>query len=244
MKKVRQVLIMTGGFGTRMSSSVNPYRCKSLIEYKGQTLLGHLLDNLVKAGIDNFIVATNTHSQDACCAIVAGKNITNSNVLIADGKPIVGNTEFNGVPYEVKHLLDDRFLMICGHHVVSVSHIKNMIKFSDEYDNVFTGYKNNQYPMDKEKRIVYDEGVFNYVDLSQDTVPVDHVYVRNPYVLQKDILETIHIDKYKETFSYYLFKNWEQKKGSLGVVMADMPPEFDYDSEYEKTKIYLDTINY
>jgi len=39
-------------------------------------------------------------------------------------------------------------------------------------------------------------------------------------------------------FTY--LKNGMKKKRSLGAVIADMPPEFDYDFEYERTKLFLD----
>lgn len=239
MEKVTQVLIMAGGFGTRMSQSLNPLKCKSLIEFNGQSLIGHILDNLQEGGVEKFLIATNTHSHNAIASIVESKKIVNAFVIVANGETVVGNPEFGGVPYELKDYLDKRFLMVCGHHIISINHIKNMLTSSKKYENVFTAYSNKLYTMDKTKRIIYKNGNFEYIDMDQDRFEEDHFYVRNPYILKKEIVESIHSNHYAETFSYYIFNNWKEGKSSLGVVIADMPPEFDYDSEFEKTKKFF-----
>jgi choline kinase len=239
MEKVTQVLIMAGGFGTRMSHSLNPLQCKSLIKLNGQSLIGHLLDNLKEGGIKKFLIATNTHSHNEIISIVENKKIENATVIVANGETVVGNPEFGGVPYELKDYLDERFLMVCGHHIITTKHINKMLISSKEYENIFTAYSNKLYTMDKMKRIIYKNGNFEYIDIDQGNFNKDHLYVRNPYILKKEIIESIHKNNYAETFSYYIFKTWKEKKYSLGVVIAEMPPEFDYDSEFKKTKKFF-----
>ena len=48
----------------------------------------------------------------------------------------------------------------------------------------------------------------------------------------------IHDDNYQKTFSYYMFKSWENGTSMSGV-RADMPPEFDYDNEFKEVKKFL-----
>lgn len=241
MKKVTQVLIMAGGHGSRMSKGLNPRGCKSLIEYKGQSMIGHLLDHLLEAGIERIIIATNVHSHDAIKEIVTEKQILSAIVIIADGKPVAGIPEYNGVPYELRDLLDERFLMVCGHHPVSVSHITNLIHQSVTYKNVLSAYSNVLFTMDKMKRLILINSQLQYVNLENDIVANNHLYARNPYIVERKILDSVHDDNYRETFSYYIFKQSEVEKNTLGVAIADMPPEFDYDSEYIKVKDFLGT---
>ncbi len=232
---------MAGGHGSRMSKELNPYGCKSLIEYKGQSMIGYLLDSLLEAGVQEIIIATNIHSHNAIKDIVDKKEIPNTIVIVADGKSVVGIPEYNGVPYELKYLLNERFLMVCGHHPVSVSHITNLIHQSATYKNVLSAYSNVLFTMDKMKRLILTGSQLQYVNLENDTVADDHLYARNPYILERKILDSIHNDNYRETFSYYIFKQSEMKKNTLGIAIADMPPEFDYDAEYVKVQHFLDT---
>jgi choline kinase len=67
---------MAGGFGTRLGEELNPKSCKSLIEYKGQTLIAHLIDNLKSAGIQNILIATNEHSHQEILEIAKSKDIS------------------------------------------------------------------------------------------------------------------------------------------------------------------------
>ncbi len=240
MNSVGQALIIAGGLGTRMSLNMNPLRCKSLIKYKGEFMIGYLLDNLVTGGISRFVIATNTHSHQLICEIVKRKKLKNVLVIVAYGEN-GGIPDFNEVPYQVKDLLEERFLMVCGHHPVSVQHIKKMVNCAEKHANVFTGYKNKVYKIDKEKRVIYENNSFKYIDLTKEKIGEDYIYVRNPYILQKEIIISVHESRLAETFSYYIFKKWEESTEELGVVMADMPPEFDYDEDYEKTKNFLDS---
>ena len=101
-------------------------------------------------------------------------------------------------------------------------------------------YDNKLYGMDKHKRIIKKGDVLEYVDLNVKSIPDDHWYVRNPYVLGKEIVQAVHDDGYSQTFSYYIFRNNNHLAEAIGLVEADMPPEFDYDEEFEKMKIFLD----
>jgi choline kinase len=124
VKSVSQALIIAGGFGKRMNGLNNPLHCKSLIEYGGQSMLGHLLDHLKEAGIDRIIIATSSHAFDAISLIVSKKNLKDVKVVVEDA----GEFGFRRIPLKLKNYLDERFLMVCGHHPVSTLHIKNMIE--------------------------------------------------------------------------------------------------------------------
>ncbi len=228
---VKQALILSGGRGTRMSKEFNPDSCKSLIKYNGKEMISYLVDSLIEGGITDFVFATNNHSDLAVKEIITEKGIKNFTVVVSDGK-------YRGVPYEIRDYLEDRFLMVCGHHPVSSEHVRKMIVSSKEHENVMSVYDNSIYTMDKDKRIIKDGEGLRFIDLKLEKIGENHLYVRNPYILNKKIIESVHNDNYTQTFSYYIFKN-SLLGEKIGLVEADMPPEFDYDSEFIRTVKYL-----
>ncbi len=241
MKKIDQVLIMAGGRGTRMSLELNLKFCKSLIEYQGQTLIEHLIENLQHAGITNFIIATNDHSHDEIQRLAVKKGLNSESILIADGSK-VGKVDYGEVPYELLNKLDERFLMVCGHHPISVEHVVNMCNASEMYVNVITAYKNNPIvtrktfeKTDRIDRIIYDES-FKVTQIREADIDIDYWYARNPYIIHKDVVIAAHNDKQRQTFSKYILDT--QK--SIGVIKTLIPQEFDYDWEFEEFKKYLD----
>jgi NDP-sugar pyrophosphorylase family protein len=227
----KQVVIMAGGFGSRLSSEVNPMRCKSLIELGGQTLIGHLIDSLKEVGITHFILKTSSHSHNKVKEILETKDLQECRL-------IEGDAGFRETPYLVKDLLDDRFLFICGHQIITANHLKSMLEKSRSVTNVISIYNNAQYPMNKERRILYDNRKFQRVSVSDPGLSYNHWYARNPYIIQKEIAQMIHDDNYSKTFSYYMFRLWETH-GCLDGIYADMPPEFDYDHEFAIAKDFF-----
>ncbi len=227
----KQAVIMAGGFGSRLSPEINPLKCKSLIKIGKQTNLGYLIDSLKKSGIAEFIFKTSKHSHDAVKDIILSKNLSSYEL-------IEGNSGFRETPYFIKELLHDRFLFICGHQMVTPEHIKNMLEKSTSVKNVISLYNNAQYPLNKERRILYSNDMFQRVSINEPNLSYNHWYARNPYIVEKDIAEIIHKNNYEKTFSYYLFRLWEKHR-SLDGVYANMPPEFDYDHEFTIVKDFF-----
>ncbi len=173
-----QAVIMAGGFGSRLSSEINPLKCKSLIKIGNQTTLGYLIDSLKKSGITEFIFKTSKHSHDAVKDIVLSKNLTIYEL-------IQGDTGFRETPYFIKNLLHDRFLFICGHQMVTPDHIQKMLEKSVFVKNVISLYNNTQYQMNKERRILYIDGAFQRVSINEPNLSYNHLYARNPYIVEK-----------------------------------------------------------
>lgn len=198
-------------------------------------MLGHLLDSLLAGGITDFVITTNPHSDLEVRNVVARKNLKSELVKISPNG-------FRQIPFSVKNHLDGRFLFVCGHHPLSVNFVKEIIKGSEKYECLIIAYDNAQYPYDN-IRMVLDTGSPKLkIDLvSERKVKKDCVYLRNPYVINKQIVYETDKHNYEKTFSLFLLDYWKSG-GSLGIVHASMPPEFDYDSEFAKTQSFLDTI--
>ncbi len=247
MKEVNQVLIMAGGHGSRMSKEFNPYGCKSLIEYKGKTLISHLVDALVLAGLKKIIVATNEHSHEAIKNTLSGKAFENIKIIIANGNHF-GKPEYAGVPYELRDILEDRFLIVCGHQPLTVDYIKKMIDTSSHYDNVCTLYENIPVLTKKLLSVVSSMDRYVYADKeiilkSVNSLNCDeqYVYIRNPYILTKDIVVTAYADRFHHHYTKYVTDAFVNNTASLGAVKTVIPPEFDYDFEYLETISFLNS---
>lgn len=247
MKKVKQVLIMAGGFGTRLSKNLNPNSCKSLILYKNQTLIAHLIDQIKEAGFSDIIIATNNHSQNAILSIAKEKGLDENLVLVEDGSTY-GEPEFAGVPYNLREKLEERFLLVCGHHFVPSLYLKEMINNSNKYNNVMTGYLNNKESLEKTlfkepnlKRTYIKDNTFLNAFARDYLDNKDLLYLRNPYIIDMSIVYASYEDKHRKPFHEYIINENIKKNLPIGFVCASMPPEFDYDWEYEDTIKYLTT---
>ncbi len=234
---VKQTLIVAGGYGTRMSPANNKNRDKSLIEYAGQPMIAHLIDGLNEGGIERYVIASGYHNHDKLRMIVEQKGIDASVVPVKGG--------FRRVPYYLQDLLDDRFMLVCGHQPLPSDYVKKMLKSAETNECVITAYDNLTYPLNKKKRLVYvekaQESELIAVDMEEENIDASHKYVRNPYVIGKKVVNLSKEEFFRWTFSHYIFEHWVNG-GSLGVVEASMPPEFDYDEEFEKTKAFLDSL--
>src|SRR3989304_7839648 len=147
---VKQALIIGGGYGTRISAANNPSRNKPLIEYAGQTMIGHLIDGLKGGGIERCVIASGYHSNEEIRKIVEGKGI-NATVV-----PIEGG--FRKIPYYTQDLLDDRFMIVCGHQPLSPNFVRRMLQQAEIYECVITAYDNLTYPCNKSRRLMCMNG--------------------------------------------------------------------------------------
>lgn len=234
---VKQTLIVAGGYGTRISSANNPTNNKSLIEHAGQPMIGHLIDGLGQGGIERYLIASGYHNDEEIRGIVRRKNI-DAHVI-----PIEGG--FRKVPYYLQDLLDDRFMLICGHQPLPADFVHKMLQQAETYDCVITAYDNLSYPLNKGRRIIFEgdsqNPKLNAIDMKTEDINQSHMYVRNPYIIRKNVVRLSEEEDFQWTFSHYVFEHWING-GSLGVVKASMPPEFDYNEEFERTKSFLDSL--
>lgn len=232
-----EALIAAGGFGTRMPETDNPVHCKSLIEHAGQSLIGHLIDSLKEGGVEKFVFSSGYHNFEAIKAIVKDKQI--SAVIV----PYHG--EYRKIPYVWQDLLGEQFLFVCGHQPLTPEFVSNMIGASKKADSVITAYNNSSYPIKKEHKILYegdqDNPILRPVDTNKDEINPSHRYIRNPYVITKSLIGLSEKEGFKYTFSYYIYLDWKNG-GSLAVIEPNIPPEFDYEDEFKRTKLFLDSL--
>ena len=230
-----EALIAAGGFGTRMSESLNPSNNKSLIEYGGQTLIGHLIDSLRDGGIERFVFSSGYHNFEAIKEEVKKKQI---DAIVV---PYYG--EYRKIPYVWRDLLDEQFLFVCGHQPLTPEFVSEMIEASKKADSVITAYDNLKYPIRKEHKILYrkDLGkiVLTPVNTKEDNIEDSHCYIRNPYFIKKKLIDFAEKEDFRYTFSYYIYLDWKEG-GSLAVIESPVPPEFDYDDEFQMTEDFLD----
>jgi NDP-sugar pyrophosphorylase family protein len=233
---VKDIVIAAGGIGSRMSISLNSHRNKTLIEYYGKPLIYYLLSSAKKAGLVNFFISVNEHNQSKIESI--------ANSLDINYKTRLTGNNFAQVPTLFKDELDYKFMVICGHDFVPTEHIKALLNESELNDAVTTAYENINNTTENKRRIILhiNNGIqeFEMIDLNKQLVPEEHTYVRNPYIINKDILHQVIQSQYEFTAGYFIYKLWKNG-GKVTSVKASMPVEFDTDKEFERTKKYLDS---
>lgn len=237
-----QALIAAGGLGTRMSSRVNPANDKTLIECADQSMIGHLIDGLKKGGIKTFIFSSGYHNFEKIKKIVKSKKISAVVVPYFEEDRL----GYRKIPYILQDLLEDQFMFVCGHHPLPPEFVSKMLQVSKKCDCVITAYDNSLYPTNRENKILYEGSIFHpvlkVVNTKTHRINPNHKYVRNPYIVKKELIKLAVQENFQYAFSYYLYLYW-QKGGKLAVIKTSIPPEFDYDHEFEKTKLFLGKIN-
>lgn len=236
-----EVLVIAGGFGTRMSDDINILSCKSLIEYKGKTMIEYLIINLIDAGISKIIIATREGVKDSISKIVENIILVKPDVSISVIVETGGSLDFHGVVLNLESQLKDQFLVVCGHHPITSFHVKEMFSLAKRFDNVCSAYKNNLNLIEKLnnqnpdlKRVIYENGNFIELSIHDRNFHNDYVFIRNPYIFnKKDLLD--YFSCFKKNFNDYI----QALKTPVGFVEADFPPEFDYDFEYQETCNFL-----
>lgn len=117
-----------------------------------------------------------------------------------------------------------------------------MLKASEKYDCVISVYNSIKFPYGDENKtrlVKNSDGTIRSLELG--AAKENCFYLRNPYIISKQVIDAIRKDNFSKTFSYYLYNHYE-KGGLLGTVNATMPPEFDTEKEFERTKTFLASI--
>ncbi|MFA5003776.1 MAG: NTP transferase domain-containing protein [Candidatus Saccharimonadales bacterium] len=235
---VNQVVIAAGGRGKRMGSEMGSVPCKSLLEYRGQTMLGWLLDSLQANGFDDYLIATNAHCVDGVSAVLQHKGIAKppATIDIDEG--------FRRVPRHFEGQLADRFLFLSGHHPVSAEHIGKMLVKATVHPIVMTAYDNGKYTLDSLHSFIVEDEAGEPVKirekfLVEEDLADTFTYVRHPYIVSPEAVQRATDDNYNHIFGTYVFRG-QESKGGIGIVTADFAPEFDYPEQFEVTKQDID----
>ena len=233
MNKVSQALIAAGGKGTRLLPETNPSGSKVLIEHNGKTLFEYLIDSLMEGGVQRFIVSTGYHTDRKIREIVRRKKIE------AIVMPISECGSFKWIPYYVQDILDERFMLVCGHQPLDPQFVGEMLDASENSGYVASAYQGDLYKLERaakmrifysfqEKRIELGKGRFDPKKLSAK------FFIDSPYILTKDIVSEFSDNNDEGEYSSYILKRWTNGE-LVSVVKSPTPPEFDYDEEFDRT---------
>lgn len=232
---LKNIVIAAGGIGSRMSRSLNPHGSKPLIEYLGKPLIHYLIYSAKDAGITEFFISVNEHNRKRIEAIADSLGVRYKTRLTGEN--------FAQVPALFKDSLDHKFLVVCGHDPVPTEHLLSLMDKSRTHDAVTTAYDNLYNTTTNQRRVTLSisggRQHFEMIDLDKEVVTEDHTYVRNPYVINQDILEKVIRSNFSVTAGYFVYKAWADG-GKVTSVKAIMPVEFDTDEEFERTKRYLE----
>jgi len=230
---IKQMVIAGSGYGTRMSNTINKRHTKSLIYVFGRYLLDIQLDWAIRSGIKTFCMSVKPEDQE----------LVNSICIKHDASFIfrTGEKTFQEVPSLFTDVLDDRFIFVGGHTPILPSHLKKMIEASNNYYYVVSAYDNTENVIPKKKRILVDRDFTpeRYSLIYDNDILLDnHFYLKNPYIIDRRVVEAVKDNSFIKTPLFYVFKEWE-KGSSVISVNNEFPVEFNTDNEFFRTKEFL-----
>jgi len=229
---ISDIVICAGGVGSRMSIGINPHNSKPLIAINGTPLIKTLIKNASLAGFSRFFISVNNRSMQGINTIVKD--------LKCNYKLKLTGHNFSSVPALFLDDIGERFLVVCGHDYIPVSHFEEVLITAKENDLVETAYKNIGNKTENKRRIIInDSGGYKAVDLTCDDVPNNHAYVRNPYLINQSILKDVVDGGFQKSAGYYIYDSWSKGRFSVGHVFTDVPVEFDTDDEFYRLKKYI-----
>jgi NDP-sugar pyrophosphorylase family protein len=158
---VRQAVIAGGGIGSRLSRGVNTLRSKQLIEYRGKTMIEHLIDGLKEGGVSEYLIGTAEHSHERINEIVRRLGI---DVVCKVHK----GAKFEMVPDHFSCDLDDRFLFVCGHQPISSEFVNKSRVAMKNAQYIIAKYQNEAYPHKKDREnYIYSGDEVRIVEFGQ-----------------------------------------------------------------------------
>ena len=226
------IIICAGGQGNRMSQDVNPRHSKPLIEINGTPLIELLIINAVSSGFRRFFISVNNNNSELIEQIV--------HKFDYEFKLKITGPNFASVPSLFLDDLDDTFLIVCGHDYIPVSHFKSLIDKAKNFDLVETAYRNIGNETANKRRIIIDGGNYKPIDLNRDIITDQHIYVRNPYIINQQIVEDVIKDDFERSAGWHIYNNWKNNRYSVGHVFTDIPVEFDTNDEYQRLMRYIE----
>lgn len=154
MKKIKQAVLFAGGRGTRLSEKTNVIP-KPLVEVQGEPIIIHIMRNMAKAGIKEFVILTgylsecfvdyfinNRKRQDYIEITDKGVNINfNADGLEGCTIKLVYTGEESGTAvrlWKAKDLLDDNFVLTYGDSFSNVDMRDVEKKFLEKDGTVLT----------------------------------------------------------------------------------------------------------
>lgn len=232
---IQQLLVAAGGIGSRMSDSVNPQKSKSLIKYEGKPMIQYLLESARESGFQEFFISVNDHNKEEIESIAQLVGLPFKTRLTAE--------TYRGVPGLFIDEIKEKIVIACGHHFIPPAHFHVLQDASERFDAVFSAYTDPPNSYGKNKRILaYDIGRnvrFKMVEIGVDNIPSPHIYTRTPYIVTRDMIKQVKNDGLKKAVGYYAYKHWENG-GKVTAIDSIMPPEFDFDNEFERTIRFMD----
>lgn len=213
MEDVQQAIVLVGGKASRLKTDgIAVPVSKAFMPVANNPILHWCLLSLHRAGIRKLVIVGDQLQQLRAAENVIKKHtchFTRIDYFHDEGNGV------HGIPYELRYLLDDRYLFECGHSFSTAAHYRRMMRQKDNSNVVFSAFK----PHAKNPRqpVALNKGkVVLHSDKKDWAIahPIlgDKTYARNLLELKFNIENII---------AYYA-----QNK-LLTYVKNTMPPEYD-----------------
>lgn len=231
---ITQMVIAGSGYGTRMSETINIRHTKSLIVVSGRHLIDIQLSWAISGGIKNFCISVKPEDRNVIEGICSKYK---ANFIFRTGEKT-----FQEVPSLFLDVLDDRFIFVGGHTPILPTHIEKMINAARYYRYIVSSYDNKYNAIPKKERIIVNRDISSEgyaLVYNKDHLPENHFYLKNPYIIDRGIVNSVRDGFFIKTPLFYIFKEWENGASVISV-NNEFPVEFNTDDEFIRTKKFLD----
>lgn len=215
--QITQALVSVGGKASRLKAGGIPVPLsKAFMHIAGESLFYWCLFGLHGSGIRRLVIAA-----DQTYLLWEAEKIIRKHPCAFEHVDYFRD-EGNGVhglPYEVRYLLDDTYLIECGHSVNKASHYTQLMNAKTESDVIFSAYR--FHPSNPRQPVALAKGKVAALSPTSNwaighPIVADSAYARNLLGLRFTIQNII---------SHYA------EKGLLAYVKNPMPPEYDVPEE-------------
>ena len=233
--RIKQALVAVGGKATRLRrGGVEVPISKAFLNVADRPLLYWSLSNLYVAGIREVVIVGELEDYiEEAARVISSLPYTFAEVEYFQDLGLGAH----GLPYHVRHLLDEEFIFECGHAIAKPEHYRRLGALKDRNSVVFSAFAASRVNHRQPVKIIEDS-VKLASKWSSDCYSLAHPFVVDQEYAMR--LPQLHFDITK-IIDYY--------SGALRLkyAVSDMPPEFDVAQEmslaqkvYEQ---YLSTIS-
>ncbi len=231
------VIVVAGGYGTRLKGYKNPLHCKSLIvDENNITLIEHTLRRIQSAKIANRALLVSRGELQEEIEKIARK--VGIKYLFIDDS----HAKYQGVrsmPITCREELGGKaFFIVCGHAPAEVEHLRKMLFVrKNDTDEVITLYKYRNEEKDKllKAKMTHTnqiDDIYNADDIECNSFEKEIQFLESPYILHTDIIDLLEKDGCKRWLGSYIRDQIKSGTKVYGI-QADFPSEADTPSDLD-----------
>lgn len=211
-------VVMCGGNNTRFA-----HVCKSIIMYKGEFIISHVLRALKGTGVKRVVLKANPSNSEIIDTLARKQGLA---YTLVDAPPRMMRYALQ----ELEQHLDDVFYFVVGNQPMPASHLEHLAAERAHGAE----WVCSLYTRGMQDSVRVRQSTSRRVGLAQE----EGLYLQHPLVLTPDIIAYQQAEGFANKLEGTIGALLQQKQ--VHGIMAPMPPEFDTWEMFAETRAYID----